>query len=49
MNVVGAYITVPGGGGDITGYAPDVQIPPDMRYGVIRNAEEAREKVRFTP
>jgi imidazolonepropionase-like amidohydrolase len=47
MNVVGAYITVPGGGGDITGYAPDVPIPPDMRYGVIRNAEEAREKVRF--
>jgi imidazolonepropionase-like amidohydrolase len=47
MNVVGAYITVPGGGGDITGYAPDVQIPPDMRYGVITSPAEAREKVRF--
>lgn len=47
MNVVGAYITVPGGGGDITGYAPDVQIPFGMQLGVIRNAEEAREKVRY--
>jgi imidazolonepropionase-like amidohydrolase len=47
MNVVGAYITVPGGGGDITGYAPDVQIPPDMRYGVITSPAKAREKVRF--
>lgn len=47
MNVVGAYITVPGGGGDITGYAPDVSIPPDMRYGVITSPAEAREKVRF--
>lgn len=33
MNVVGAYITVPGGGGDITGFAPDVAIPFDMRWG----------------
>jgi imidazolonepropionase-like amidohydrolase len=47
MNVVGAYITVPGGGGDITGYAPDVQIPFDMRYGVVTSPEEARQKVRF--
>ncbi len=47
MNVVGAYITVPGGGGDITGYAPDVAIPFDMRLGVIRSPEEARERVRY--
>jgi imidazolonepropionase-like amidohydrolase len=47
MNVVGAYITVPGGGGDITGYAPDVSIPADFRYGVITSPAEAREKVRF--
>lgn len=47
MNVVGAYITVPGGGGDITGYAPDVQIPFGMQLGVIRNADEARERVRY--
>ncbi len=47
MNVVGAYVTVPGGGGDVTGFAPDVAIPPDMRLGVVRSAEEAREKVRY--
>ncbi|NML05972.1 amidohydrolase family protein [Sphingomonas sp. G-3-2-10] len=47
MNVVGAYITVPGGGGDITGFSPDVAIPFDMRFGVIRSPEEARERVRF--
>jgi imidazolonepropionase-like amidohydrolase len=47
MNVVGAYITVPGGGGDITGYAPDVPIPFDMRYGVVTSPEETRQKVRF--
>ncbi|MCW3849047.1 amidohydrolase family protein [Sphingomonas sp. LB-2] len=47
MNVVGAYITVPGGGGDITGFAPDVAIPFDMRLGVVRNPQEAREKVRY--
>jgi imidazolonepropionase-like amidohydrolase len=47
MNVVGAYITVPGGGGDITGFATDVQIPPDMRYGVSRTPEDAKAAVRF--
>lgn len=47
MNVVGAYITVPGGGGDVTGFAPDVQIPFGMQLGVIRNAGEARERVRY--
>ncbi|MEI9849653.1 MAG: amidohydrolase family protein [Sphingomonas sp.] len=47
MNVVGAYITVPGGGGDITGYAPDVSIPPDMRYGVSTGPAEVRRNVRF--
>ncbi|AJP71097.1 Xaa-Pro dipeptidase [Sphingomonas hengshuiensis] len=47
MNVVGAYITVPGGGGDVTGFAPDVTIPADMRMGVVRSPEEARERVRY--
>ena len=47
MNVVGAYITVPGGGGDITGFATDVQIPPDMRYGVSRTPEDVKTAVRF--
>ncbi|MFS0735623.1 amidohydrolase family protein [Sphingomonas sp. 1P06PA] len=47
MNVVGAYITVPGGGGDVTGFAPDVAIPPDMRLGVVTSPAEVRQKVRF--
>lgn len=47
MNVVGTYITVPGGGGDITGFAPDVQIPPDMRYGVSATPDDVRRNVKF--
>jgi imidazolonepropionase-like amidohydrolase len=47
MNVVGTYITVPGGGGDVTGFAPDVQIPTDMRYGVSVGPEQVRRNVRF--
>ena len=47
MNCVGAYITCPGGGGEVTGCAGDVIVPPDMRMGVIRNAAEAREKTNL--
>lgn len=47
MIVAGAYITIPGGGGAVTGFAPDVKIPEDMQYGYVRNADEAREKVDF--
>ncbi|MCW3837086.1 amidohydrolase family protein [Sphingomonas canadensis] len=47
MNVVGAYITVPGGGGDVTGFAPDVGVPPDMRYGVSATPEDVTRAVRF--
>jgi imidazolonepropionase-like amidohydrolase len=47
MNVVGAYITAPGGGGEVAGFAPDVAVPADMRVGVVRNAEEARLKTAY--
>lgn len=47
MNVVGAYITVPGGGGEVTGLAPDVQVPADMRVGVVRDAADVRVKVDY--
>jgi imidazolonepropionase-like amidohydrolase len=47
MNVVGAYITVPGGGGEVTGLAPDVKIPEEMRMGVESSANEARLKVNY--
>jgi imidazolonepropionase-like amidohydrolase len=47
MKVAGAYITVPGGGGAVTGAAPDVAIPADFRLGETRSPAEAREKVRY--
>jgi len=47
MLVAGAYITIPGGGGAVTGAAPDVVLPADMQYGYVRNADEARAKVDF--
>ncbi len=40
MLVAGAYITVPGGGGEINGLAPG-SVPPEMRYGVVANAADA--------
>ncbi len=30
MFVVGAYVTVSGGGGEVTGFAPDVVVPAEM-------------------
>lgn len=47
MNVVGAYITVPGGGGEVTGLAPDVTVPADMRAGVVGDAADATLKVNY--
>ncbi len=47
MVVAGAYITIPGGGGAVTGFSPDVELPEDFKYGYVRNADEAREKVDF--
>ncbi|MFL5769801.1 MAG: amidohydrolase family protein [Chloroflexota bacterium] len=46
MQCAGAYITSPGGGGDITGLALDVTLPTDLRFGVVRSPGEARQKVR---
>lgn len=47
MTVAGAYITVPGGGGAVTGVAPDVEIPAEFRLGYVRNPDEARDRVRY--
>jgi imidazolonepropionase-like amidohydrolase len=46
MFVVGAYITVSGGGGEVTGLAPDVIVPPEMRRGVANSEAEVRQRVR---
>jgi len=46
MFVAGAYITVSGGGGEVTGFAPDVVVPADMRRGVANSEPEIRQRVR---
>lgn len=47
MQAVGAYVTVPGGGGEVTGFSPEVRIPDDMRAGVVSGAADTRAKVSF--
>ena len=46
MAVAGAYITVATGGGEITGLAPDVEIPREFRFGVVASIPEMRARVR---
>ena len=46
MYVAGAYITIAGGAGAVTGFAPDVTLPWDMRYGAANSPSEVRERVR---
>jgi imidazolonepropionase-like amidohydrolase len=46
MFVAGAYITVTQGGGEVTGLAPDVIVPTEMRRGVADSADEVRQRVR---
>lgn len=47
MVVAGAYITVPGGGGAVTGSSPEVIIPADFRLREVRDANEARDRARY--
>jgi imidazolonepropionase-like amidohydrolase len=48
MQPAGAYVTCPGGGGDIAGLAPDVDatVPRELRYGVVRDVDDVRQVVR---
>jgi imidazolonepropionase-like amidohydrolase len=46
MLVAGAYITITGGAGAVTGFAPDVTLPWDLRYGNANSPEEVRERIR---
>ena len=48
MQCAGAYVTCSGGGGDVTGLAPDVDavVPRDLRFGVANSADEVRDAVR---
>jgi imidazolonepropionase-like amidohydrolase len=46
MFVAGGYITIPGGGGAVTGAKPGTVIGPEFRVGEVRGPAEARQKVR---
>jgi imidazolonepropionase-like amidohydrolase len=48
MRVAGAYVTCSGGGGDITGLAPDVDavVPYELRAGVVSSVDDVRRAVR---
>ena len=46
MFVAGAYITITGGAGAMTGMAPDIQLPWDLHYGEANSPWEVRQKVR---
>jgi len=47
MYVAGAYVTITGGAGAVTGFAPDVTLPWDLRYGTADSASEVRQRVRL--
>ena len=47
MYVAGAYITITGGAGAMTGMAPDVVLPLDFRYGEANSPWEVRQKIRL--
>ncbi len=47
MFVAGAYVTITGGAGAMTGMAPDITLPWDLRYGEANSPWEARQRVRM--
>ncbi len=47
MYVAGAYITITGGAGAMTGVSPDVILPWDMHFGEANSPDEVRQKVRL--
>jgi imidazolonepropionase-like amidohydrolase len=46
MFVAGAYLTAPGGGGEVTGLPEGTFVPDEMRRGVAANEAEVRQRVR---
>jgi imidazolonepropionase-like amidohydrolase len=46
MIVAGGYITIPSGGGAVTGAKPGTVIGPEFRIGEVRGPDEARERVK---
>jgi len=46
MYVAGAYVTITGGAGAMTGFAPDIQLPWDFHYGEANGPWEVRQVIR---
>jgi imidazolonepropionase-like amidohydrolase len=47
MQIAGYYLTIPGGGGDLViPGVPEENIPPHLRLGVARGAEDFRQKAQ---
>jgi imidazolonepropionase-like amidohydrolase len=46
MYVAGAYITISEGAGAMTGLSPDIQLPPDLRFGEANSPWEVRQRIR---
>ncbi|HEY1434872.1 MAG TPA: amidohydrolase family protein, partial [Thermoanaerobaculia bacterium] len=47
MFVAGAYLTITGGGGTMSGdLAPDIGLPWDLRFGVADGVDQVRQRVR---
>jgi imidazolonepropionase-like amidohydrolase len=47
MFVAGAYLTHPGGGGELNGVVPNDELPADMRLGVLTGPDQAAAKARY--
>jgi imidazolonepropionase-like amidohydrolase len=46
MYVAGAYVTITGGAGAMTGFAPDITLPWNLHYGEANGPWEVRQKIR---
>jgi imidazolonepropionase-like amidohydrolase len=46
MYVAGAYVTITGGAGAMTGSAPDITLPWDLHYGEATGPWEVRQRIR---
>src|SRR4029453_14069663 len=46
MFVAGGYITIPGGGGAVTGAKPGTVIGPEFRIGEVHGPDEAKQRVK---
>jgi len=46
MQPAGAYVTISGGAGALTGFAPDVELPLELRFGQADGPDQVRQRVR---